>query len=227
MRVFIIEDDRALLMALEYRLRKEGIETASCTDGQSGLEALREPDASYDALILDRMLPGIDGVTLLERLRTFDHSLPVLMLTAMDSVRDRVTGLDAGADDYLVKPFAMDELLARLRALDRRKTPWTPHNVVTAGDLTLDGDQCLLKREDKAASLSKTEAKLLAMLMRNVGQTLPRGVLIDRVWGGADVEDGNLDTQIHYLRKHLKTVRTHSEIRTVRGIGYRLECKHA
>ncbi|MDR1600681.1 MAG: response regulator transcription factor [Oscillospiraceae bacterium] len=223
MRILLIEDDRALAAALCYRLRREGMEAVPETDGAAGYETLKRSDAPFDLIILDRMLPGIDGVTLLARARSAGISTPVLMLTAMDAVRDRVAGLDAGADDYLVKPFAMDELLARVRSLNRRKVPWSPGNTERAADLTLDLDSLTLECAERSVPLSATEAKLLSLLMRNAGQTLTRGVIMSRVWGGADADEGSIDTYIHFVRKRLREARSRASIQTVRGSGYRLE----
>ena len=220
MRILLIEDDKALSMAIEYRLRKEKLEVVRRADGPSGLEALEE--APFDLVLLDRMLPGMEGVELLRRMRAGGDVTPVLLLTAMDGIGDRVTGLDAGADDYLVKPFAMDELMARIRALARRPPQWTPNAVVTAGDLSLDAESMLLRCGPAERELSRREGQLLAFLMRHPGQVLPRSVLMDRVWADAIVEEGNLDLYIHFLRKRLDDVGSAVRIRTARGIGYQL-----
>lgn len=218
MRILIIEDDQSLLMAVQYHLKKAGLDVAVCMDGLSGLETLRAE--SFDLVLLDRMLPGMDGVTLLAKIRAERNTTPVLMLTAMDGIQDRVAGLDAGADDYLVKPFAMDELLARVRALSRRKAPWTPQDTLESGDLVLHTQQMALNRGKHSVTLSKREGALMAFLMRNSGQVLPRSVILDRVWQDTIVEEGNLDIYIHFLRKHLSALDSTGIIRTVRGIGY-------
>jgi len=220
MRILLIEDDKALSMAIEYRLRKEKLEVVRRADGPSGLEAVEE--APFDLVLLDRMLPGMEGIEILRRMRGRGDTTPVLILTAMDGIGDRVTGLDAGGDDYLVKPFAMDELMARIRALARRPPQWTPNAVVTAGDLTLDSERMVLRRAGVERELSRREGQLLAFLMRHPGQVLPRSVLMDRVWADAIVEEGNLDLYIHFLRKKLAEAGSATGIRTVRGIGYQL-----
>ena len=221
MRILLIEDDQALSRAIRYRLEKEGFDVTACFDGISGLgEAQNE---RFDFLLLDRMLPKLDGVSLLGQLRSAGKSTPVLMLTAMDAVSDRIAGLDAGADDYLVKPFAMDEMMARLRALGRRQAQWSPQDKLAVGDITLELKQCTLSNLQKTISLTPREAKLIAFLMRNAGQVLPRPLLLDRVWDGSFVEDGNLDIYIHYLRKHLAELNARIKIHTVRGIGYQLK----
>lgn len=220
MRILLIEDDLSLQRAIVYRLRKENWEVETCADGSSGYDALC--GGQYDLVLLDRMLPGMDGVTLLERARAQHNPTPVLMLTAMDGVGDRVTGLDAGADDYLLKPFAMDELTARIRALSRRPPQWTPQDQVTCGNLTLDTQSWRLHCGGREAGLSRREGQLMTFLLRNSGQVLPRAVILDRVWADAIVEEGNLDIYIHFLRKHLAKIGAMVSIRTVRGIGYQL-----
>ncbi len=220
MQILLVEDDKSLSMAVAYRLRKEGFEVIACTDGISGREALETQH--FDLILLDRMLPGMDGVSLLQKLRSGRDATPVLLLTAMDGVGDRVTGLDAGADDYLVKPFAMAELMARIRALLRRPVQWNPQNALHVGDAVFDTERLILTCGGQSAALSRTEARLMGFLMRNPGQILPREVLLDRVWGGNAVEDGNLDIYICFLRKHLAAVKSQMKIKTARGIGYQL-----
>ena len=225
MRILLIEDDKALSLAITYRLRKEKLEVDCRANGPSGLEALQS--AAYDLVLLDRMLPGMEGVELLRRMRRASDHTPVLILTAMDGIGDRVTGLDAGADDYLLKPFAMDELMARIRALSRRPAQWTPLEQTSAGDLSLDTDRMLLRCGETAAELSRREGQLLAFLLRHPGQVLPRPLLMDRVWADTIVEEGNLDLYIHFLRKKLAEVGSTARIRTVRGIGYQLSVSRA
>ncbi len=220
MQILLVEDDKSLSMAVVYHLKKEGFEVTACLDGTSGLEALEAQH--FDLVLLDRMLPGLDGVSLLQKLRLNRDATPVLMLTAMDGIGDRVTGLDAGADDYLVKPFAMAELMARIRALLRRPVQWSPQEALHVGDVVFDTERAILKCSCETLTLSRTEAKLLGFFMRNPNQILPRDVLLDRVWGGNIVEDGNLDIYICFLRKHLVTVKSQMKIKTARGIGYQL-----
>ena len=218
MRILLIEDDKNLTRAVEYRLKKDGFTVECRLDGCAGLDALT-CEGPFDLVLLDRMLPGIEGVEILKRARSAGDQTPVLLLTAMDGIDDRVTGLDAGADDYLVKPFAMAELMARVRALSRRP-PVLEAPVVACGDLTLDTSQLSLRRGEAVTLLSKREGALMERLMRNRGQVLPRALLLERVWAGSIVEDGNLDTTVHLLRRHLREVGSDARIRTVRGIGY-------
>lgn len=221
MKVLLIEDDQNLALAVVYRLKKEDFDVTTCSDGLSGLYALEAQ--IYDMILLDRMLPQMDGITVLRRLRAAGNQTPVLLLTAMDAIHDRVAGLDAGADDYIVKPFAMDELLARIRAFTRRKEQWNPKDRIKAHDLQYDTELLTLYCKDEVIVLSRREGALLAFLMYNDGQILPRSVIIDRVWHDTIVEEGNLDIYIHFLRKHLAQVHSQCEIRTVRGIGYQLK----
>ena len=220
MYILLVEDDQALAQAIVYRLRKEGMTVDREGDGQAGLMLLKQNP--YDAVLLDRMMPGMDGVTLLKYMRDMGSQVPVLMLTAMDGIADRVEGLDAGADDYLVKPFAMDEMVARIRALLRRPVQWLPQNTAAAGDLLLDTERLLLRCGGHESELSRREGQLLAFLLRNPNQILPRHLLLDRVWMEAIVEEGNLDIYIHFLRKKLKEAGSVCRIQTMRGIGYRL-----
>jgi DNA-binding response OmpR family regulator len=220
LQVLLVEDDKSLSMAVVYLLKKEGFEVTACMDGTSGLEALEA--GHFDLILLDRMLPGMDGVSILHKLRAKNDPTPVLMLTAMDGICDRVTGLDAGADDYLVKPFAMAELNARVRALLRRPQQWNPQYMLNVGDVVFDTERSTLTCESVSVTLSRTESKLMGILMRNPNQILPRDVLLDRVWGCNIVEDGNLDIYICFLRKHLDLVKSRLKIKTARGIGYQL-----
>ena len=221
MRILLVEDDRSLAMAALYHLKKAGYEAQSCANGESGLSALQD-DGHWDLVLLDRMMPVMGGDEMLHRMREERIAVPVLMLTAMDEVSDRVQGLDLGADDYLVKPFAMEELLARIRALLRRPAQWAPPDAMRCGDLSLDRERMLLGCESRTAQLSRREAMLMEFLLTNRGQVLPRGVLLDRVWQDSFVEDGNLDIYIHFLRKHLRALKSKARIETVRGVGYRL-----
>jgi Response regulators consisting of a CheY-like receiver domain and a winged-helix DNA-binding domain len=220
MRILLVEDDKALTTALQYRFCKEGLELLVEYDGAEALDTLKS--YSFDMVIMDRMLPSLDGITLLKKIRALNIATPVLMLTAMDGIADRVLGLDAGADDYLVKPFSVDELLARVRALARRKEAWHNQTVLQAGDLQLNAEQLLLITKEGSTGLSKREGALMEMLMLNFEKTLPRALIIDRVWRDSDVEDGSLDIYIHFLRKHLAALHSRTRIETLRGVGYRL-----
>ncbi len=222
MRILIVEDDAGLAHGLSFHLRHAGFEVDACGDGLTGLAAAA--CGKYELILLDRMLPELDGAQIVRKLREQHIATPVLMITAMAGIDDRVDGLDAGADDYLVKPFAMEELLARVRALGRR-TPMLsePDRLEYANMVLNEGRGFLQGERGHTCSLSKREASLLVQFMRNPGQTLTRELLLARVWGDAPIEGGNLDNYIYFLRKRLKAVNANAGIATVRGLGFRLE----
>ena len=222
MRILIIEDDASLLHGLTFHLKHAGFEVDARDDGLSGLDAALHGD--YELILLDRMLPGLDGTDVLRRIRAKHIATPVLIITAMTGIDDRVEGLDAGADDYLVKPFATEELLARVRALGRRTPQLSEPDRLQFSNMILNEERGLLQREGGAScSLSKREAGLLAQLIRNPNQIMPRELLLSRVWGNAQIESGNLDNYIYFLRKRLKAVDADAKISTVHGVGFRLE----
>ena len=222
MRVLIVEDEVRLAETLRDLLELERYTADICHDGESGLDnALSD---IYDLVILDVMLPKKDGFSVLRALRQAGKTVPVLMLSARSELADRVEGLDCGADDYLAKPFAAEELLARIRALSRRPRQWESTSRLSAGDLELDTELAALRGPAGACSLSRREKQLLELFLRNAGQTLTRELLLSRVWGpDAPVEDGNLDNYIHFLRRRLRTVGSAVRLATVRSVGYRLE----
>ena len=222
MRILMVEDDQALCAAVDIHLRQQGYTVDYAHTGEDGLHfALQN---AYDLILMDRMLPELDGLEAVRTLRSRGFSTPVLMLTALVGVPDRVDGLDAGADDYLAKPFAAEELLARIRALSRRPRQWESTSRLSAGDLELDTELAALRGPAGACSLSRREKQLLELFLRNAGQTLTRELLLSRVWGpDAPVEDGNLDNYIHFLRRRLRTVGSAVRLATVRSVGYRLE----
>ena len=222
MRILMIEDDVDLCSAVDIHLKKEGHIVDYAHAGDDGLHfALQN---AYDLILLDRMLPGLDGVGVVARLRKEGISTPVLMVTALDGIDHRVDGLDAGADDYLAKPFATEELLARIRALSRRPVQWESTRRLSVGDLELDTELCTLRGPGSACSLSKREGQLLELFLRNSSQALTRELLLARVWGpDAPVEDGNLDNYVHFLRRRLASTGSAVKIVTIRGVGYRLE----
>ena len=220
MRVLLVEDEPAVRDAVERALRGAGHQAELARDGRQGLElAMTNP---YDAVVLDLGLPGLDGVEVCRRLRASGNRVPVLMLTARAAVRDRVEGLDAGADDYLVKPFALDELLARIRALGRRGEDGSHgRGTLRFADLTLDRDAMECRRSDRLIPLTRTEYSLLELLMANARKVLPRDVIFDRVWGYDFGPDSNsLDVYVGYLRRKLEQNGEPRVIQTVRGVGY-------
>lgn len=222
MRILLIEDDAALSEVITYALEAEGSQVDWAAEGDDGLRWMRE--RTHDLVLLDRMLPRLDGAALLRRARGEGIGTPVLMLTAMGQVRDKVEGLDAGADDYIVKPFAIEELCARVRAMGRRPKGWAPSPGLRFGGTEFDPERNLLLCEGRQCGLSRREAALLEMFFRNPGQTIPRATLFSRVWGpDAPVEEGNLENYVHFARRRLRSVGSGLQLTTVRGVGYRME----
>ena len=222
MHLLVVEDDPRLSRLLKRLLEDDRHVVEVATDGQTGLE-IAEDAPGIECVILDIGLPDMTGLEVAKRLRAAGSELPILMLTARDTVGDRVTGLDAGADDYLVKPFAFEELSARLRALARRGAPPGRRTKPTlvAGPITLDETARRVTVDGATVDLSPREFSLLECLLRHVGQTLSRDQLLDQAWPfGVAVTPNAVDAYIHYLRDKLGTAGRH--IHTVRGVGYRL-----
>ncbi len=222
MRLLMIEDDEELCEAVALHLRKEGYEIDLCHSGGDADYYIYKH--IYDAVILDRMLPEMDGLTLLQKIRKKGIVTPVIMVTALNGINDRIDGLDCGADDYLAKPFAVEELQARIRALLRRPRAMENIAVLSYGDVTLEVNTFTAVCKDKRISLSKREGALFEFFLMNREQILTREQILSRVWGVEDyVEDGNLDNYIYFLRRRLKALETEICIKTLHGIGYRLE----
>ncbi len=222
MRILLIEDDQQLCEALKLQLEHAGYQVDCVYHGADAVYYALQP--VYDLMILDRMLPGLDGLSLLRLIRENQIQTPVLVATAVDSVQERIAGLDGGADDYIGKPYDIEELLARVRALVRRPAAIEPAKCLQYKDLEYDVQSHELCVHGKRQQLSRREALLMECFMQNPEKTLARNLLFGRVWGPDGlVEDGNLDTYIYYLRKHLKTLHSEAGIATVHGLGYRLE----
>lgn len=218
MKLLLVEDELKLAKALSYILKQNGYMVDVAADGEAGLEMA--VTGGYDLIILDRMLPVRDGISLIKEFRGQGFQTPVIFMTAKDSPQDRVEGLDSGADDYLIKPFSTDELLARLRALARRKNKELVASTLTVAGLTLDPLKCEVTKGADVIQLSAKEALLLELLMRNYGQVVTKELIFERVWGySSEIEFANIDLYIHYLRKKLNI----SRIKTVRGVGYFLQ----
>lgn len=216
-RILIIEDDEGIVRVLRRALSYEGYTVDTALDGENGLYIAR--DHHPDLVILDLMLPGMDGIEVCQRLRS-GGSVPILMLTAKDAVQDRVQGLDAGADDYMTKPFELDELLARIRALLRR-TQLERAPVLTFADLTLDTSTRQASRKGRMIPLTAKEYDLLELFLRHPRQVLTREMIFDRVWGYDFGGESNvLDVYIRYLRQKLETEGEQRLLHTVRGVGY-------
>lgn len=222
MRILIVEDDFNLYDAISFHLKNEGYIIDHCYDGKDALYFIKQQ--AYDLILLDRMLPSLNGITVLTQVRNLGINTPIILVTALDSISNRVEGLDAGADDYLVKPFAMEELLARIRALNRRPVPWESIKYISYSDITLDLMKSTLTGPSNVCSLSKREHQLAEFFLKNPHHVLHRNVILLRVWGSdAPVEDGNLDNYIYYLRRRFHAVGSKLKIKTVRSIGYYLE----
>ena len=224
-RVLVVDDDRAIRESLERVLRLEGYEPDVAADGAAALSAIREHQP--DVVVLDLMMPGVDGLTVARVLRAEKNKVPILMLTARTETSDRVAGLDAGADDYLAKPFDLDELLARLRALLRRfrSDDADEHHdaAMRVDDLRVDPQARRVWRGEREVELSKTEFELLELLVRNAGIVLDHSTIYDRIWGydfGPDSK--NLAVYISYLRRKIDGESERKLIHTVRGVGYSL-----
>lgn len=222
MRLLIIEDDQNLADVLSLQLQHEGFETDCIYHGADAVfYALQNV---YDVIILDRMLPGMDGLTILKLLRENQIHTPVILATALDSIEERITGLNCGADDYIIKPYDIRELIARIYALVRRPSNLENVKTLSFGDLVFDLAEGNLSVGERKIHLSKRERLLLEYFLKNPNQTLSRQLIYTRIWGiDGEVEDGNLDTYIYYLRKHLRSLGSHVQISTVHGTGYKLE----
>ncbi|OUC89150.1 response regulator transcription factor [Streptosporangium minutum] len=229
-RVLVVDDEPALREALQSSLEYEGYRVGLASDGLGALEALeREP---YELVLLDVMMPRLDGLTACRRLRAAGNHVPVLMLTARDAVGDRVSGLDAGADDYLVKPFELDELLARVRALLRRGALTAPvaadeDGVLRYGDLRMDTASREVTRAGEPLGLTRTEYLLLELLMVHPRQVLTREQILSEVWGfDFEPSSNSLDVYVMYLRRKTEAAGRPRLIHTVRGVGYVLRSSH-
>ena len=221
MYVLVVEDERRLAQVVRRVLEEEGHTVDTAHDGEEGLAMALE--GSHDVIVLDIMLPEIDGIEVCRSLRRNRVDTPVLLLTALDSVDDRVRGLDAGADDYLPKPFAFQELLARLRALGRRKVQAREPSEMKSGDLVLDMRRRRAERSGTVIELSPKEFSLLEFLMRNEGRVVTRTQILDHLWGYDYATDSNLvDVYVAYLRRKVDRGHGRQLIRTVRGVGYAL-----
>lgn len=218
MRVLVVEDEPRMVTYIGRALAQEGFAVDLARDGLSGLEMAETYD--YDAIVLDLMLPRMDGLTVCRRLRDAGKKTPVLVLSARDMVDDRVRGLDAGADDYLVKPFAVAELMARLRALQRRRQG-SAAALLTVGDLTLDPSTRMVRRGGRAISLTAKEYALLEYFMRRSGSVLTRTMIAEHVWDFSfDHASNVVDVYVKHLRDKLDADGSPTLIQAVRGVGY-------
>ena len=218
-RILITEDDRQVARSVERALKFEGYEVVTAADGAEGLEAVET--FRPDAIVLDLMMPHVDGMTMCRRLRARGDHTPVLILTARHELTDRVAGLDAGADDYLVKPFALEELLARLRALLRQSGFAEGEDILRVADLELHPASRIARRGERDLGLTKTEFDLLELLMFNAGIVMTRDTIYERIWGyNFETTSNSLDVYIGYLRRKTEAAGESRLVQTVRGVGY-------
>jgi two-component system, OmpR family, response regulator MprA len=221
MKIMVVDDERAVRDSLRRALELEGYEVELAADGAEAIERLGA-NGDPDAVVLDVLMPGLDGLDVCRHIRRTGSTLPVLMLTARDAVDDRVAGLDAGADDYVVKPFALEELLARVRAMLRRTSPG-PDEVLRFADLELSPSRREVTRGGQPMELTRTEFNLLELFLRNPRQVLTRSVIFERVWGyDFGFASNSLDVYIGYLRRKTEEGGRPRLIQTVRGVGYAL-----
>ena len=222
MHILVVEDERRLANLIRRALEEEGHVVDVAHDGAEGLDVASA--TAYDLLVLDLMLPHIDGLEIARRLRAAKNDVRILMLTARDAVEDRVEGLESGADDYLMKPFSFNELLARVRALARRQIQAQAETELQSGSLVLDLARHEARRDDKIIELTAKEFQLLEYLMRNAGHVLTRTQILDHVWGyNFDSFSNVVDIYVHYLRNKIDRDFPEPLIRTVRGVGYSLK----
>lgn len=215
MKLLLVEDESRLADALCHVLKRSGYSVDIAADGEIGIEIAST--GIYDMIILDRMLPRRDGMSFLKEFRTLGFDTPVLFLTAKDTTKDLVEGLDAGADDYLIKPFSTEELLARLRALTRRKGKDIISDTISTSEISFNPLRCEVIKCGKTIHLTAKESLLLELLMRNFGQVVTKERIMEKIWGyNTDTDIANVDLYIHYLRKKLGP----NIIRTVRSVGY-------
>jgi len=222
-KILVVDDERAVRESLRRALELEGYEIELAADGQEALQLLEtNGDAQPDAVILDVLMPGVDGLEVCHRLRRSGNRVPVLMLTARDEIENRVAGLDAGADDYVTKPFALEELVARVRALLRRVSAGDDE-LLRFGDLELDPGTREVRRGGDPIELTRTEFALLELFMTNPRQVLTRSIIFERVWGyDFGFASNSLDVYIGYLRRKTEAGGKSRLIQTVRGVGYAL-----
>jgi two-component system, OmpR family, response regulator MprA len=218
-KLLVVEDDQGVRESLARALQYEGYDVDTAADGFRALDAIRSTQP--DCVILDVMMPGLDGLEVARRTRIDGNAVPILMLTARHEVTDRIAGLDAGADDYVAKPFALDELLARLRALLRRSGVTETRDVLSVGDLEVDPAARTVRRGSRSVDLTKTEFDLLELLVYNAGIVMTREVIFERIWGyDFETTSNSLDVYIGYLRRKLESDGEPRLIHTVRGVGY-------
>ena len=220
MRILLIEDEEALSDAVAEILKQNHYQVDAVYRGDEGYDYVST--GIYDMILLDIMLPGMDGLSILKKLRNNGFTTPIILLTAKSEISDIITGLDAGSDDYLAKPFSTGELLARIRALSRRGASYTGE--ILSYDLHFDKGSMELSGKTGSIRLGPKEAQLIELLLKNPGQVMPKDLLIEKIWGlESEAEYNNIEVYISFLRQKFASLNTPVQIKTVRGIGYRLE----
>lgn len=217
-KLLLVEDDADFANILEGQLTDHGFQVNICGTGSDALFFLRQQN--YQLILLDRMLPMLDGLSFLRIIREQNIQTPVIFITALGDLPDKIRGLNCGADDYLVKPFAFEELLARIQCILRRPQAMKTELPVTVGDLTWNALSQSLSCRDKSCRLTGKESELLELFLRHPGQILPRNTIFLEIWEDSEVEFGNLDNYIYFLRGRLRSLQSGARIETVRGVGY-------
>lgn len=225
MRILLIEDNKKVCQTLSFQLKKEGFTVDVSHNGEEGLLLIEEN--KHDLILLDRMLPKLDGIQILERMRNQEIHTPVILTTALGSLDDKVTGLETGADDYLVKPFDFPELLARIHSISRRAPEWKKDQKLSYGDISLIDGNSKLEGPSATCTLTKKESGLLKLFLTSPEKLMQREIILSHVWGANSfVEDGNIDNYIFLVRRKLKASGSRLVLKTVHGAGYRLEDPH-
>lgn len=228
MKILLLEDDLHLCDSIQEELQKAGYVVDYCNDGETGMLYALNMDYCYDLAVIDRMLPIIDGLTIIKAMRRKQISIPVIIITGMSELNDRIEGLDNGADDYLVKPFHIPELLARIRALTRRPAEIRLEMNLCFSDLSFNQSERILTCGKKSLLLTAKEAEVLSAFIKHPHTLMSREQLIYKIWGtDTDIVPGNVDNYISFLRKRLREIGSICEIKTIYGSGYRLEIKNA
>lgn len=228
MKILLVEDDAELCSVIQKALEKEKYIVDCVSDGETAMFYAPNTEYAYDLAIIDRMLPVIDGLTIIKAMRKKGIRIPVIIITAMDALDNRIEGLDGGADDYLVKPFHIRELSARVRALIRRPADLQLSGKLQYGDLTFDKESRKLSSDGKSVQLTARETELFSVLIQSPEKLFNREQLVLKIWGtSSEVEAGNVDNYISFLRKRLRELNSFCKITTVYGAGYKLEKNHA
>ena len=228
MKILLVEDDAELCSVIQKALEKEKYIVDCVSDGETAMFYALNTEYAYDLAIIDRMLPVIDGLTIIKVMRKKGIRIPVIIITAMDALDNRIEGLDGGADDYLVKPFHIRELSARVRALIRRPADLQLSGKLQYGDLTFDKESRKLSSDGKSVQLTARETELFSVLIHSPEKLFNREQLVLKIWGtSSEVEAGNVDNYISFLRKRLRELNSFCKITTVYGAGYKLEKNHA